>query len=326
MRKDIFRRLFLGLFLLAFVSDCPAQDYAGKKILCINSYHKGYAWSDQEFEGLEGVLGPTKVTWEVIYMDTKNNPSDAFSKKAALKVKKYIEEFEPDVVISADDNAFRDVIMAYYRDSELPVVFCGINWDISVYDGPYSNTTGMIEVGMGEGIFKHLKKYARGKRAGFLGADMLSERKNATYFAQYIEGGFERAEFVLDSESWKEKYLELIDEVDMLYLATPEGIKGWDYQEVGRFVMANMKIPIGTESDTVMPFALLGLIKVPQEQGEYAAKAALEILDGKKPSDIPVVINKKGTLLLNVKVADKLGVIFSPAMLRNAQTIYGIEE
>ena len=111
----------------------------------------------------------------------------------------------------------------------------------------------------------------------------------------------------------------------MLYLAAPEGIKGFDYQEAERFVMEHMRIPIGTESDYVMPFALLGLIKVPQEQGEYAARAALEILDGKKPSDIPVVINKKGTLLLNVKVADKLEVIFSPAMLRNAKTIYGID-
>lgn len=313
-------------FLMLGIADCHADNYSGKKILFINSYHKGYLWSDGEMEGVEKVLVGMGVTYEVIYMDTKNNPSDKFAQKAARKVKKYIEKFKPDVVISADDPAFKYVIMPYFSNAELPVVFCGINWDISMYEAPYSNTTGMIEVGMGEGIFRHLKKFAKGKRAAFLGADMLSERKNAEYFAKFIEGGFVRVEHVLDFESWKAKYLDLIDEVDMLYIAAPDGIKGWDPEEAKRFVLENIRVPIGTESDRVMPFGLIGLTKVQQEQGEYAAWAALQILDGKEPREIPVVTNKKGNLSLNVVVAGKLGVVFTPAMLRNAYRIYGVEE
>jgi ABC-type uncharacterized transport system substrate-binding protein len=303
-----------------------ATPYEGKKILVINSYHKGYLWSDGEMEELESILKKTPVTYEVVYMDTKYHPSEEEGRAAAEKVKKRIEEFKPDVIISLDDPAFKYVIKAYYRDADIPVVFCGINWDISVYGAPYTNTTGMLEIGMGEMIFQHLKKYAAGPRAGFLGTDMLSERKNAEYFGRFVKGGFTRVELVLDFEAWKRSYLSLIESVDMLFIAAPEGIKGWNLKEAQQFILDHIRIPIGTESDRNIPLALLGISQVPEEQGEYAAWAALEILKGVKPSQIPIAKNKKGNLYLNLKIAEKLGVVFTPSMLRNAKIIYGMEE
>jgi ABC-type uncharacterized transport system substrate-binding protein len=41
-------------------------------------------------------------------------------------------------------------------------------------------------------------------------------------------------------------------------------------------------------------------------------------LDGTPVSEIPVVENKKGEMIVNLELADKLGVVFAPSLLKNA--------
>jgi len=43
------------------------------------------------------------------------------------------------------------------------------------------------------------------------------------------------------------------------------------------------------------PFVLVGYMKSGEEQGAWAARTALEILNGKSPAEIPVVENKAVT-------------------------------
>jgi ABC-type uncharacterized transport system substrate-binding protein len=323
MAGKFFPIIILSIVLLMpKIADSQVKKYAGKKILYVNSYHKGYYWSDGEQEGAEKALAGSGVELKIVYMDTKNNPSEDFSKEAGLKVKNLIDEFKPDVLIVADDNAFKYVVMPYYRDAHLPVVFCGINWDASIYGVPYKNTTGMLEVSLVESTYNHLKKFAKGNRVGFLAFDSSNERKNAEYYPPYFKDGSFSMEFVGDFESWKQKFLEFQNKADILYLASPDGIKNWDMKEAEKFVLENVRIPVGADAaPAILPLVLLGVTKDPQEQGEYAVSTALKILNGEKPSDIPIVKNKKGNLYLNLKIAEKIGAIFTPSMLRNAEEI-----
>jgi ABC transporter substrate binding protein len=314
-------------FALTFLTPIAHPfDYSDKKVLYVNSYHAGYEFSDQEQDAAVKALSSAGVQVKVVYMDTKNNPSEDFKEKAGFEVKKIIKGYRPDVLIVADDNAFKYVVAPYYRDAKLPVVFCGINWDISEYGAPYKNTTGMIEIGHIEIVYKQIERFLNGDRVGFLGPDVLSEHKNATYYGKLIEGGFDRIEFVLDFETWKSKYIQLQDEVDLIIISGSAGIKGWQEKEAAEFGFNNMKVAMGTELAEMMSFCLVGAVKKAEEQGEYAAYAALEILKGKRPSDVPIVMNKKGDLMINLKVADKLNIVFTPAILRNAVAIYGLEE
>jgi len=326
--KNDRRWVFIACFILAgaYCLGVKAQPYRGKKVLFLNSYHKGYAWSDGEQEGFMRVLANTGIKAEVVYLDSRNNPAEE-SKKQAARIAKYrIEVFQPDVLIAADDTAFKYVVMPYYRDADLPVVFCGINWDVSVYGGPYRNTTGMLEIGLVEGIYKHLKNFTSGNRVGFLSADVMSAHKNALYHSRNLGEAVIVEAYTKSFQGWKEKYLNLQEEADMVILTDPTGIKDWDEREAAVFALENMKVPTGTETAAMMPFALIGLIKIPQEQGEYAGRCVLRILDGQAPWRIPVVVNKKGDLMVNLRVADKLDIILTPAILRNAKKIYGIEE
>ena len=317
--------LVMATFFPFYIALAEQGKYHGKKILYVNSYHKGYEWGDGEQSGAEKTLTGTGVELRVMYMDTKNNPADDFCQEAGRKVKKCIDEFRPDVLIVADDNAFAYVVIPYYKDAPLPVVFCGINWDISRFQGPFKNTTGMLEVALIKQIYGHLKKYAKGGRVGFLGFDVLPERLNAGYYEQFLGGQKLQMEFVKDFDSWKHSFLALQEKCDIILFGTPDGIKDWDKEKAREFIERNIKIPIGSDMAELKDIDLISLVKIPQEQGEYAAYTALRILDGEKPCNIPVVMNKKGDMRLNLKLAGKLHIIFAPSLLKNATEITGIE-
>jgi hypothetical protein len=122
--------LLAACVVVAFVTRVDAADK--KKVLLVDSYHEGYAWSDGEVAGAKSVFKDT-VDLKVVRMDTKRNPSADAKKQAGEKVKAEIEAFKPDAVIVLDDNSVKYVTVPFYKDSPLPFVFAGVNWDASSY-------------------------------------------------------------------------------------------------------------------------------------------------------------------------------------------------
>lgn len=295
------------------------KGYEGKKVLYIDSYHEGYAWSDGITAGIKNILGDTNVELKIHRMDTKRNTDETFKKTAALKAKSVIEDYTPDVVIVSDDNAFKYLIQPYYRDAELPVVFSGLNWDAAVYEAPYTNTTGMVEVSLTVQLIDLLREYANGNRVGYLTADVLTERKNAEYYSKLFDLNFEKSYFVTSMDEWKDAFLKLQREVDIIIFENNAGIVDWDDDMTETFVLDTIKIPVGTTNPWIMQSSLLGLTKIPEEQGEWSAKATLDILNGASPSEIPVVNNKKGKLIVNLRIAEKLDLVLKSDVLRNAE-------
>ncbi len=301
--------------LLAFTS-AIGQNYAGKKILYINSYHPGYAGSDPTTHGIKSVLKNTGIDLRITYMDTKRNSSEAFIKDAALKAKARIEQFQPDVVIASDDNAAKYLIKPFYKNAQLPFVFCGVNWDASIYGFPYKNVTGMIEVALVQEIYRQLKNYAKGNRIGFIAGDRLSEHKNLKYYIERFDIEFEKIYFASNFEEWKRAFLNLQEEVDMAMMTSHVGIANWNDQQALAFVEAHTKIPIGTEHGWEMPLALVGVVKDFEEMGIWSAHAALRIIEGVSPSRIPITANKKGKLLFNIRIAKRLGINSAPPLAK----------
>ena len=125
---------------------------------------------------------------------------------------------------------------------------------------------------------------------------------------------------VKNFEEWKIKFLKLQTEVDMIiHSGMLTGMENWDEHEAKEFVLNNIKVPVGTLNKLIMCCSLFGLVKVNSEQGEWAATTALEIMNGKDPADIPVTWNKKGTIFINLDVAEKLDITFDAKILKNSQ-------
>lgn len=296
-------------------------NYMGKKIVYINSYHEGYPWSDGIEAGLHEVFDGTGVELKIIRLDTKNNPDEAFGKLAGQKAIAEIEAFQPDVVIASDDNAQKYLVVPYLKGTQVPVIFNGVNWDASAYGFPSSNITGMIEVELPGQVVEQLKAYAQGERIGYLTIDTETERKVVDIYNQRFFNGQMQPYFVATQDEYKTAFLAAQEEVDILFIGNNAGSDKWDEEAMKQFVLRNTTIPTGSINDWMAPYSLLTLAKSAKEQGIWSAQAALKVLDGSPVSDIPVAENKKGEVIVNLDLADKLGVVFAPSLLKNAQIL-----
>lgn len=318
------RKLLITLMSLACVLSLCMPSFsaglAGKKVLFVDSYHEGYPWSDGITTAVKAVVEPSGAELKIVRMDTKRNKGDEFMKAAALKVKGVIEEFKPDVVIAADDNASKFLIVPYYTGSDLPFVFCGLNWDASVYGFPTKNVTGMVEVSPVPQLLEQLKPFAKGDRVGHLAGDVTSAHKEGTNIKKIF--GLDLVEiYAKDLAAWKKGFDEIQGQVDMLIVGNTAGIEGWDNADAAAYATAHTKIPTGATQVFIADYAIVTFGKVAEEQGTWASEAALKILGGTSPADIPVVKNQEGELIVNVKIAQAAGIEIPFELIQSANKV-----
>jgi ABC-type uncharacterized transport system substrate-binding protein len=313
--------ILTGIFVvIAFASLGLAQTYAGKKVLYIDSYHEGYEWSDGIQRGVQEGFKGSGVELKTIHLDTKRNGSEEFKKEAGAKAKQEIETFKPDLVIASDDNASKYVIVPYFKDSDLPFVFCGVDWDASPYGFPSKNVTGMLEVTEITGLAQLLGKVSKGDRIGFIADDTETNHKVIEYYKKLYN--LEPVPyFAKDFEDFKKGFVELQGKVDSMIFYGWAAIKDWKMDEASDFVLKNTKVPTGTFQEEVMPFVTIGYLKIPEEQGSWSAEAALKIFGGTKPLDIPIAKNQTGKVMLNAKIAEKAGIQFPYEVTQSAAKI-----
>lgn len=311
--------------LAAIFGASPAQRAgaapAGKKVLLVDSYHSGYPWSDGLEKGVRDVLGPAGVELEIVRMDTKRKSSESEQKAAAAAALEAMTRFRPDVVIAADDNAQEHLVVPFLKGGEVPVVFCGVNWDASEYGYPAPNVTGMIEV---EGVLEMVSLFqrdAKGPRIGYVSGDTDTDRKITREFNKRFFNGSMKVYFVKNFEQFKKTFLKAQNEVDMLFLRNFAGIEGWEPEAARAFLLKNVRVPTGSHLDFMADFVIYTIGKVPEEQGEYAARTALRILEGESPADIPVAVNERVRLVVNLEMAEAAGVVVPLSVLKTATVI-----
>ncbi|MDD4955159.1 MAG: ABC transporter substrate binding protein [Candidatus Omnitrophica bacterium] len=324
MKKiSVIAAFLIYFFCLLFTSICADSLSVNKRLLIINSYHKGYEWSDVITNVIIAYFNKhaPEVNIKVAYMDTKRNNSEKFAQIAGLKIKKLIESWKPDAVVASDDGASKYVISPYFLNSGIPFVFCGLNDDPATYGFPGKNVTGICESDLVESVYNHLIKYARGKKIGYLTADKDTQHVMAEINEKQMGRKFDKIYFVKNFEDWKKYFLIIQNEVDMLFMQDTCVVNDWDREKAKEFVQKHTKIPTGATADVMREYVLVCIYKSSREHGLWAAEAALKIIKGTSPADIPVAVNKEGHLVLNLKLADKLNIVFSPTMLRAAEEI-----
>lgn len=311
--------------LPATVQAAAKTDAAAKKCLFISSYHKGYAHADQIEAGIRSTLkGHCEL--RQFDMDTKRRSSNADVKKSAMAAKAVIESWKPDVVITADDNAVKHLIEPFYKNKKTPFVFSGLNWTAAEYGLPYSNATGMIEVApVGVMLDRAASIVPKFRRAFYLGADALSEQKNLKRF----QVAAKKKGFVLDhalvgsTKEWIEAYARA-QKYDVVIIGNRHGIKDWKHDLAVAGIMKSTRRLSVTNHGWMMPYTILGMTKVSREQGEWAGKTAIRILNGYKISRIPVVPNRQRDVWINSQILSVSGVKLPQGVMRKGKKIAGL--
>ena len=149
----------------------------------------------------------------------------------------------------------------------------------------------------------------------------MTDHKDAESYAEVISLRFDQF-YVKDFEAWKSQYVQIQNTYDILLIGNNASVAGWNNEEAVNIVMSQTKIPTGCDLDFMTPFAFLGYTKVAQEQGRWAAEAALKILlFGTPVSEIPIAQNKDGNLIVNLKVAKAIGVNVPKSFIRKASRV-----
>lgn len=120
----------LALFLIAFVFFFqPSSLFAHeKKILVINSYHKGFQWSDDVLSGMEEVFyNHPEITINILYMDSKRVSSEEYYAKLRELYKLQLKNQKYDLIVAVDKFAY-DFLIKYYHElfTDEPIVFTGL--------------------------------------------------------------------------------------------------------------------------------------------------------------------------------------------------------
>lgn len=269
----------------------------------VSSYHQGFAWSDGIEKGIKTTL---KDKCKIIQfnMDTKRQKSESFIKTQALNAKNFIDAINPDVVITSDDNAAKYLITPYYKDSHIPFIFCGVNWTVEKYGFPYTNVTGMIEVTPITQLFKIAKEIMKPKKAIFIGDNTITDKKDLARFKKDAKLANIKLDDILVDEvqEWKKAYKNAQNKYDFVILGHNVAIKNWNDNDIKNFVYKNTKILSLTTYTWMMEFSTIGLTILSQEQGNWAAKTALAVIDGYKINDIAITTNKQWDIWLNTKI------------------------
>lgn len=291
------------------------------KCLFISSYHSGYEWNDGIERGIESVL-KGKCELDKFYLDTKRNKREDFGKQAALRAKAYIESSKPDILIAADDNASRYLILPYFKNVKMPVVFCGINYTVEPYGYPYTNATGMIEISPVKTLFKYVEGSIKQVRWGtYLASDVISQHKefelNHDIYAK--QGIVLTPIFVKSMREWMEAYIKVQKTSDFLILGNNGGLEDWDKELVANFVAKEGNILSVTNYDWMIRYAMLAVSKVAEEQGEWAAKVVLAVLGGVNISDIPIIVNRRWGVQVNMSLLTVSRIKLSPSAMLHAK-------
>ena len=76
-----------------------------------------------------------------------------------------------------------------------------------------------------------------------------------------------------------------------------------------------------TENDWMMPYTLIGMTKVAEEQGMWAGKTAVSILNGKDPAKIKIVENHKSNIFINKALSQKLNLPLPKSITQRATIV-----
>lgn len=302
------KNLPIFLVILLLFSACQKPP---KRVFYVNSYHQGYPPSDEVFAAIRQVFDSVQgIQLESFFLDSKRNPSpENISEKMTLALEQ-IQKFKPDLIIASDDDAVKYLVVPHLKGKEIPVVFCGVNWSAAQYGLPAPNVTGMLEVLPLKENLQQIKLFnPEARKMLILSENSTSEQNNKVLLDTLFRSeGFE-PEYTLVNEfaEWKTAFIAANQTFDLIYLPTNGSIKNWDKTEAVETVSQNIKVPIITCDDFMMPYCVFGMTKVAAEQGEWAAKSALKILEGKPIGEIPLTRNKKSTVWLNQKLAKKIG-------------------
>ncbi len=295
-----------------------------KKVIYINSYHKGHPSSDEIMKGF--VKNMPADTYDIysFYMDTKRNTSAEYIENKARVLLDTITMLNPEILVVSDDNAVKYLVEPNLNQLSMPIVFCGVNWTADEYKLPHKQVTGILEIlPVCHAVRLVKENYPEARKLLVLNENTTTSRKEKQILHDlFLEEGL-TTDFSLvdDFEHWETAFIEGNRNYDIIYFSTHAAIRDWNHNEAVKVIADNIKIPVFTCEDFMMPYAVLGVTKIASEHGIWAASTTKKILSGSTPADFSITRNTLSNTWLNKRLAEIIAFNPDSILLQQAKII-----
>ena len=313
----------LGLLVLFVALNLPISAHADgpHKVLVLNSYHHGFAWTDGIVTGIESVFSsPERVELFVEQMDTKRH----FNLRYLNQLRDiYAEKYRAvafDAIISSDDNAL-DFLLAN-RDSLFPgapIIFCGVNDIEAAWIASHESITGVNEAPDFRGTLEiALQLHPNTRQVAVICDQTTTGKAHVEYLSRITPDFADRVEFEYLTDKTvselKESLRSLPEGCIVLLLSffrDREG-KTFSYRESTLLVAESCNAPLYTCWDTLMINGFLGGKVISSlAQGKTAAELARRILDGESAESIPIVRESPNVYMFDYQAMSRFGLSMS---------------
>jgi PAS domain S-box-containing protein len=314
---------------------------SSKEVLLLHSYHKGYIWSDDISKTIEkNFIGHKNIELTTVYMDTKRIDNSSYLNDLAKLYKKQFEGRKFDLIIVSDNTAF-DFIIKYhdYLFENIPVLFCGINnFNSALLD---ENNMKNYTSGVAEDVDLEKNFELISKLHPKLKNLLIINDTSATGYAikrdlrpiidKYKEKFNIEYTDNLEIDNLKEKVSSLDEENSIILfvlLFKDTTGKYFTYKQSFAQVKKVSKVPIYGLWDFYLNNGIVGgLLTSAISQGEAVSKMALEVLNGKKITDIPILEKSPNIYMFDYNELKKFNIdvskyVNNPIIINQPASIY----
>ncbi len=339
--------IVLALATLILLQPALAAEVDKTRIAVVSSYHREYLWSQDTNAGVVAALlefgylddaaqgrrytETDRVESSVavvhkLWMDSKRRSTPAEIRSAVARIVAELDRFAPDLILLGDDNA-TNYLGNHYLDSEVPLVFWGVNGSplkyrlLDTIEKPGHNITGIYQAGyLREGIEKLKELVPEIKTMAVLSDASPTGRAKAKELRRLSRRGklpVEVVDTVMTNSlaTWQEHALALAEHVDAFFVLNHNTLKNEDGSpadqlQVGAWYLKNVRKPdVSHEKQFVVEGVLCAVDDSGYKQGYEAVRIAHRILEGgEEPANIAAYAPEPGGFVVNLERARMLGL------------------
>jgi len=292
------------------------------RILYINSYHRDYTWSDKIEQSLKKGLKDSKkkIELSVEYLDTLRFKDKSNLENIAATLRQKYADYPFDIIVTSDNAAFDFVIKNRERMfAGLPIVFCGYNnFRLDITEG-MKNITGVNEeVDFSGTIELALSVHPTTSTIAFILStmDITSQRDNKTIEETILPKYRDRFKLaIIRDASMKEisNRLSHLPKNTIVLIAgkTSDNFGGRNISPVenGKFISSASSFPTYSFWNFHIGIGVLGgRVITGTDQGRAAADMVLQIIDGKKTNNIPIILNSPASNIFDFEVMQRFNI------------------
>lgn len=290
-RKHVLNNIIVIVFLILVCLYLFIANIKRPRVLIVHSYDKGYSWVSDMDKGIKKYFDNYYYLKRWYYMDTKRHPHKDFLKKAGYNARLVISQWHPDILILVDDNAQSEVGVYYINHPTINIIYAGVNSKLSKYG--YNSAKNV------KGILERIPFYAFKE----ILIDIFSENARVVHVSDssitsygvheeldHVDWSplkFVKTSMVDTYKEWKERILEANKFADILLITHYHTIGKYKKnssivpaKQVLKWTLENATVPsIGGWGFFVEDGGMLSIAVSPFEQGEFVAKATIQLLE-----------------------------------------------